>query len=66
MQMLLNYRKYIKDYICYIITLCKMYVNTNKHIYNTFKERVREENLRSLKVLNSYLDSLSQNSGVYN
>jgi hypothetical protein len=28
------------------------------------KEKIREENLRSIKSLNAYLDSVSQNKGV--
>ena len=41
--------------------------HNNKSFNNKFdikKERVREENLRSIKILNSYLDATSQNKGV--
>ncbi|EGR32424.1 hypothetical protein IMG5_083590 [Ichthyophthirius multifiliis] len=44
--------------------LSEFYKNVHPDILGNAPEKIKEENSRSLKILNSYLDSLSQNSGV--
>ena len=44
--------------------LFEFYKHTHPDVLTTAPERIKEENLRSLKILNSYLDNLSQNKGV--
>ena len=44
--------------------LSEFYKTIHPDVLGTAPEKVKEENLRSLKKLNAYLDNLSNNSGV--
>lgn len=64
---MLTVRKFLYEGFCTVSSksrLTDFYKNIHPDVLHNAPEKVKEENLRSLKILNSYLDGLSQNKGV--